>query len=112
MNDINNKINKKDLKNKDKQEEVLKKVFTILELDINDKKNIFNVSEFTNNINKQNSIKNLELEVIAYYSHCKWKYFKTTNKPALSLLKSILTHHQFKLYPLKIEKDKGYLIIK
>lgn len=113
MND-DNKITKKDLKYKEKQEEVLKKVFTILELDINDKNVIFNTSEFNKDINKQDAIKKLELEVTAYYPHSKWKYFKSNdNKSALSLLKSIITHHKYKLYPLTIEKkEKGYLILK
>lgn len=114
MND-DNKLTKKDLKYKDKQEEILKRVFTILNFNINDNFIIFNTSEFNNNQQKKNDIQKLEHEVYMYYSHSKWKYFKCNepeSKNILSLLKSIFSHHNYKLYPLKIDKDRGYLLSK
>ncbi len=114
MND-DNKLTKKDVKNKDKQEEILKKIFNILNLNINETNTIFNTTKFNNNKEIQDNIQKLEAEIYMFYSHSKWKYFKSNdpeNKNLLSLLKSIFSHHNYKLYPLKIDKDKGYLLSK
>ncbi len=108
-----NKIKKKDIKYKDKQEDIIKKINNILSFEEDQKIFILNSTQFKKDIKKQEEIKKYENDIYVYYTHATWKYFKSTEKKALSLVKSLYSYHNYQLLPINLKNgDKGYVIIK
>lgn len=75
--------------NKEKQKEVLDKIFVIL--NINDNNKLFSLKELDNNIDKQNAILKLEDEIKEAFCYSTWTCFKKEmNRKWLSFVKYVV----------------------
>jgi len=75
--------------NKEKQKDVLDKIFLIL--NINDDNKTFSLKELDNNIDKQNAILGLEEEIKEAFCYSTWTCFRRdTKRKWLSMIKYVM----------------------
>lgn len=96
----------KSVKYKEEQASVIAKLNKIL--GITETNSIFHFSDIDNNIEKQNQIKELEIDVKKYYNYGGWSYFakEIKERKYMSLVKTLYDNAGYTMSPIRLMKDK------